>query len=266
VVNINSKSAARKRVREAQNKANEARLGRERQNVDDAASFLVELGRLAAVDEWERNRILEIRAEGERRRHEHRQAGATAVARMQGRGESLTAIAELAGVKLAGSSSIPSSSAHANAGGSCACAGVVGMMVVGLAAALTVVSSGRLTCRPVAVKVVEQVGAGAGRGGDVGAQFRAAQRGGRAFAEVGDGAARAPQRVPRVTLVFATPPDESPKGMPGAWGRRLGRETERESRCRTRHPAHESIAALRDSRPTTPPIFRQAGAARSGQR
>jgi len=100
VVNINSKSAARKRVREAQHKANEARLERERQNVDDAASFLVEIGRLVAVDEWERNRILEIRAEGERRRHEHRQAGATAVARMQGRGESLTAIAELAGVKV----------------------------------------------------------------------------------------------------------------------------------------------------------------------
>ncbi len=100
VVNINSKSAARKRVREAQHKANEARLERERQNVDDAASFLVELGRLAAVDEWERNRILEIRAEGERRRHEHRQAGATAVTRLQGRGESLTAIAELARVKV----------------------------------------------------------------------------------------------------------------------------------------------------------------------
>jgi hypothetical protein len=100
VVNINSKSAARKRVREAQHKANEARLERERQNVDDAASFLVELGRLVAVDEWERNRIHEIRAEGERRRHEHRQAGATAVARMQGRGESLSAIAELAGVKV----------------------------------------------------------------------------------------------------------------------------------------------------------------------
>ncbi|WP_276806451.1 hypothetical protein [Mycobacterium nebraskense] len=80
MVNINSKSAARPRVREAQNKANEARLGRERQDVDDAASFLVELGRLAAIDEWERNRILEIRAEEERRRHEHGQASATAVA------------------------------------------------------------------------------------------------------------------------------------------------------------------------------------------
>jgi hypothetical protein len=100
MANINSKNAARKKVREAQAKANEARLERERQNVDDAASFLVELGRLAAVDEWEQGRVVEIRAEGERRRHEHRQAGAAAVFRMQGRGETLTAIAELAGVKV----------------------------------------------------------------------------------------------------------------------------------------------------------------------
>jgi hypothetical protein len=100
MVNINSKPQARKKVREAQMKANEARLERERHNVDDAASFLVELGRLAAVDEWEQGRIQEIRAEGERRRHEHRQAGATAVARMQARGGTLAAIAELAGVKV----------------------------------------------------------------------------------------------------------------------------------------------------------------------
>jgi hypothetical protein len=53
VVNINSKAAARKKVREAQMKANQARLKRERHNVDDAASFLVELGRVGAVDEWE---------------------------------------------------------------------------------------------------------------------------------------------------------------------------------------------------------------------
>lgn len=42
-----------KKVREAQARANEARLERERQNVVDAASLLVELGRLAEVDEWE---------------------------------------------------------------------------------------------------------------------------------------------------------------------------------------------------------------------
>jgi len=98
--NMNSKAAARKRVREVQARANEARLQRERHNVDDTASFLVELGRLAAVDEWEQGRIVEIRAEGERRRHEHRQAGAAAIARMQQRGETLAAIAELAGVKV----------------------------------------------------------------------------------------------------------------------------------------------------------------------
>src|SRR5271155_5320893 len=100
MANINSKTEARKKVREAQAKANEARQERERHNVDDAASFLVELGRLAAVDEWEQGRVAEIRAEGERRRHEHRQAVAGAVSRMQARGETLAAIAELAGVKV----------------------------------------------------------------------------------------------------------------------------------------------------------------------
>jgi hypothetical protein len=53
MVNINSKSAACKRVREAQLRANEARVERARQNVDGTASFLVELGRLAAVEQWE---------------------------------------------------------------------------------------------------------------------------------------------------------------------------------------------------------------------
>ncbi|MGO9154474.1 hypothetical protein [Mycobacterium sp.] len=100
MANINSKNAARKKVRQAQARANEARQERERLNVDDAASFLVELGRLAAVDEWEQGRVAEIRAEGERRRHEHRQGGAAAVSRMLDRGETLTAIAELAGVKV----------------------------------------------------------------------------------------------------------------------------------------------------------------------
>ena len=100
MANINSKNAARKKVREAQARANEARQERERLNVDDAASFLVELGRLVAVDEWEQGRVAEIHAEGERRRHEHRQEGAAAVARMVERGETVAAIAELAGVKV----------------------------------------------------------------------------------------------------------------------------------------------------------------------
>jgi hypothetical protein len=100
MANINSKNAARKKVREAQARANEARQERERLNVDDAASLLVELGRLAGVDEWEQGRVAEIHAEGERRRHEHRQEGAAAVSRMLDRGETMAAIAELAGVKV----------------------------------------------------------------------------------------------------------------------------------------------------------------------
>jgi phosphomevalonate kinase len=100
MANIKSKTEARKKVRETQAKANEARQERERENVDDAASFLVELGRLAAVDEWEQGRVVEIHAEGERRRHEHRREGAAAVSRILKRGETLTAIAELAGVKI----------------------------------------------------------------------------------------------------------------------------------------------------------------------
>lgn len=100
MANIKSKTEARKRVREAQAKANEARQERERLNVDDAASLLVELGRLTAVDDWERDRLVEIRAEAERRRHEHRLEGAAAVRRMLDRGETLAAIAELAGVSV----------------------------------------------------------------------------------------------------------------------------------------------------------------------
>jgi hypothetical protein len=100
MANINSKTEARKKVRKAQARANEARQERERLNVDDAASFLVEVGRLAAVDEWEQVRVAEICAEGERRRHEHRRVGAAAVTRMLDRGETLTAFAELAGVKV----------------------------------------------------------------------------------------------------------------------------------------------------------------------
>jgi hypothetical protein len=101
MANISSKNEARTTVRQAQARANEARAQRERETVDDAASFLVELGRLAAVDEWEQGRVEAVRAEGERRRHEHRRAGAAvSVSRMLDRGETLTAIAELAGVKV----------------------------------------------------------------------------------------------------------------------------------------------------------------------
>ena len=45
--------------------------------------------------------MVEIRAEGERRRHEHRREGAAAVSRMLDRGETPTAIAELPASKSA---------------------------------------------------------------------------------------------------------------------------------------------------------------------
>lgn len=73
-------------------------LKRKHQNVDEAPSFLVELGRLATVDE-EHNRIVEIRAEAGLPRREHRQAGAAAVARVHGGGETPTGIADLTEVK-----------------------------------------------------------------------------------------------------------------------------------------------------------------------
>lgn len=98
MVNISSKAEARKRIREAQNKANGERAARERQTADDTATLVVALDRLKAVDQWEQNRIGEVRAEADRRRNQHHLAGAAALARMQGRGETLAAIAELAGV------------------------------------------------------------------------------------------------------------------------------------------------------------------------
>ena len=73
----------------------------------------VELGRLAAVDEWEHGRVAEIHAEGERRRHEHRQEGVAAVSRLLDRGETPTAIAKLAGVKVSDVRAVlKSASAH----------------------------------------------------------------------------------------------------------------------------------------------------------
>jgi hypothetical protein len=57
MVNIQSKSHARRLVREAQAKANEQRAQRDRDNVDDIAVFLVARTRLAGVDEWQAERV-----------------------------------------------------------------------------------------------------------------------------------------------------------------------------------------------------------------
>lgn len=101
MANINSKSQARRRVREAQSRANEARARRECQNVEDTATLLVARGRLAAIDGWEAERIAQIRAEGQRRRQEHRIDAGAAITRLQARGESLQTIAVLAEMNVA---------------------------------------------------------------------------------------------------------------------------------------------------------------------
>lgn len=87
---------ARRRVREAQAKAREQRARRERENVEDIATFVVACSRLAAVDTWEAERTAQINAEADRRRDEQRQVAAAAVARMHGRGEKVENIAALA--------------------------------------------------------------------------------------------------------------------------------------------------------------------------
>jgi hypothetical protein len=70
MVNIQSKSQARKMVREAQARAYEERAQRDRDNVDDMATFLVARTRLAGVDEWQAERVAQIGLEADRRREE----------------------------------------------------------------------------------------------------------------------------------------------------------------------------------------------------
>lgn len=97
-----SKVEARRRAREAQARANEARAQKERANVEDAATFIVAAGRVGEVDAWENERLAQlrdqVRAEANRRRADHRAEAGTAITRMQARGETLSTIAELAGV------------------------------------------------------------------------------------------------------------------------------------------------------------------------
>jgi len=101
MVNIKSKSQARRAVREAQTRANQARVQRERQNVEDTEVLLLAQGRLGGITDWEAERIEQIHAEGQRRRGEHQKKAAEAIVRLQQRGESLQAIAELAQTSIA---------------------------------------------------------------------------------------------------------------------------------------------------------------------
>src|SRR5258708_10233536 len=101
-----SKVEARRRVREAQIRANEARAQREKANVDDAATLVVAVGKVSEVDAWETERLAQardqVRAEANGRRVDHRTEAAASVARMQQRGETLETIAELTGASVGG--------------------------------------------------------------------------------------------------------------------------------------------------------------------
>jgi hypothetical protein len=95
-MNIQSMAEARKAVRGVRTKAQAERARRERDTVEDTATFVVARARVAGVDEWEAERVAQVAAEAARRRDEHRLAGAAAVARIRGRGESVSEIAALA--------------------------------------------------------------------------------------------------------------------------------------------------------------------------
>jgi hypothetical protein len=95
---IQSKNQVRKLVRDAQSRANQERAQRERENVDDLATFLVARTRFAGVEQWQAERVTQIGLETDRRRDEHRAEGAVAVARLRQRGETIATIATLASV------------------------------------------------------------------------------------------------------------------------------------------------------------------------
>ena len=88
---------ARRRAVEATRRANEARAARDKANIDDATNFLYEVGKLAEVEVWKKERLAQLReqvkAEAAKRVSTHRAKAGAAVARMRSRGETLTTIA-----------------------------------------------------------------------------------------------------------------------------------------------------------------------------
>jgi hypothetical protein len=96
-----SKVEARRRVREATRRANEARATREKANIENAANYMVAKARLAEIDVWETERLAAVtegvRAEAAKRRAGTRAEAGAAVRLLQESGETLTTIAELTG-------------------------------------------------------------------------------------------------------------------------------------------------------------------------
>lgn len=95
---IESRSDVRRKVREAQTRAQQERLKRESDNREDMVAFLLAEQKLRAVDGWEAEHLAQVRGEAEQRRHEQRVEGAKALARLKARGETIKDIAALGDV------------------------------------------------------------------------------------------------------------------------------------------------------------------------
>uniref|UniRef100_A0A5Q5BH36 Uncharacterized protein n=2 Tax=unclassified Mycobacterium TaxID=2642494 RepID=A0A5Q5BH36_MYCSS len=93
-----SKLEARRRAMEANRRANEARAARDKANIKDAAEFMYEVGKIAEVESWQKERLTQLReqveAEAAKKVATHRAKAGAAVARMQDRGETLTTMAD----------------------------------------------------------------------------------------------------------------------------------------------------------------------------
>ncbi|WP_370331722.1 hypothetical protein [Mycolicibacterium hippocampi] len=92
-----SKLEARRRAVEANRRANEARAARDKANIKDATTFMYEVGKIAEVEQWKKERLAQLRAqvdaEAAKKVADHQAKAGAAVARMQDRGETLTTIA-----------------------------------------------------------------------------------------------------------------------------------------------------------------------------
>ena len=92
-----SKTEARRRAREATRRANEDRAARDKANIEDAATYLVAVGRIAEVGSWKNDRLAQLRdqveAEAGKRVAVYRAEAGAAIVRMKERGETLPAIA-----------------------------------------------------------------------------------------------------------------------------------------------------------------------------
>jgi hypothetical protein len=99
---VKSIAAARKAVREASAEAQQERARRERDNIEDLATYLVAGDRLAAVDDWEAEKVAGIAAAAAQRRDEHRGVAADAICRIRERGVTVADIAKLASIAESG--------------------------------------------------------------------------------------------------------------------------------------------------------------------